>query len=47
MSFTLPVDVPQGAKVEVMYENRSLQARDGVFSDAFEGFSRHIYRIAK
>ncbi|MBQ6135934.1 MAG: hypothetical protein IJI73_01015 [Kiritimatiellae bacterium] len=47
VSFALPADVPQGAKVEVMYENRSLQAKDGVFSDAFDGFSRHIYRIAK
>ena len=28
-------------------ENRTLQARGGVFSDAFDGFSRHVYRIVK
>ena len=45
VSFRLPDDVPQDATVEVLYENRTLQAKGGVFSDAFDGFSRHVYRI--
>ena len=45
--FKLPADIPQDATIEVLYENRTLQAKGGVFSDAYDGFSRHIYRIAK
>jgi hypothetical protein len=47
VTFTLPPDIPQDARVEVMYENRSLQANGGRFTDGFDGFSRHIYRIVK
>lgn len=47
VTFTLPADIPQNAKVEVMYENRTLQARNGTFVDSFDGYSRHIYRIVK
>lgn len=47
VTFTLPPDIPQDARVEVMYENRSLQANGGRFADSFDGFSRHIYRIVK
>ena len=47
VSFRLPSDIPQNATIEVLYENRTLQAKNGVFSDAFDGFSRHVYRIVK
>lgn len=47
VKFTLPPDIPQNAKVEVLYENRSLKAKNGVFADSFDGFSRHIYRIKR
>ena len=45
VAFTLPADIPQDATVEVLYENRVLKAKGGVFTDGFDGFSRHIYRI--
>ena len=47
VGFRLPPEIPADAKVEVMYENRSLQAKNGIFGDSFDGFSRHIYRIVK
>ena len=47
VTFELPHDAPRAGTVEVLYENRTLQAKGGVFSDAFDGFSRHIYRIVK
>lgn len=43
----LPSDIPQNAKVEVMYENRTLKAKNGLFGDRYDGFGRHIYRIVK
>ena len=43
----LPRDVPQDAKVEVLYENRTLKAKNGLFGDSYDGFGRHIYRIVK
>jgi hypothetical protein len=43
----LPSDIPPNATVEVLYENRTLNAANGVFTDSFAGFARHIYRIAK
>lgn len=45
VGFTLPVEIPKDAKIEVMYENRTLKAKNGIFADSFEGFTRHIYRI--
>ena len=55
--FVLPPEIPEGAKVEVMYENRTLQSKTGTlgpdkakvnyFLDSYEGFARHIYRIVK
>ena len=43
----LPADIPQDAKVEVLYENRTLRAKRGLFGDSFDGFARHVYRIVK
>ena len=55
--FVLPPEIPANAKVEVMYENRSLQSKVGTlgpdktkvnyFLDSYDGFARHIYRIVK
>ncbi len=47
VGFRLPPEIPADAKVEVMYENRSLQAKNGIFGDSFDGFARHIYRIRR
>lgn len=38
-------DVPSGKTVEVLGENRQLEIKDGRFSDAFEPYDVHLYRI--
>ena len=49
----LPPEIPATAKVEVMYENRTVKVQFNekrgcaFFIDSFDGFSRHIYRIVK
>ena len=47
MTFTMPDTLPQKGKVEVLFENRTLPLRDGVFTDHFEPYTRHIYRIRR
>ncbi len=47
MTIALPADMPQNAQVEVVGENRTLEAKDGRFVDDFAPYSRHIYRIVK
>lgn len=43
--FTLPAGLRDG-KVEVLFENRQVQARDGRFSDTFtDEYSYHVYRV--
>ena len=44
---TMPDTLPQKGKVEVLFENRTLPLRDGVFTDHFEPYTRHIYRIRR
>ena len=34
------------AKVEVLGESRTLEARDGKFADEFEGYGVHLYKVA-
>ncbi|MEI6421401.1 MAG: hypothetical protein WCP55_04225 [Lentisphaerota bacterium] len=34
------------AEVEVMFENRKLKLKNGVLSDSFPSYGRHVYRIA-
>jgi hypothetical protein len=34
-----------GKQVAVLFENRSLSAIGGKFTDTFDGISRHVYRI--
>ena len=38
-------DVPASAKVEVLGEGRTLDAAGGKFSDRFEDYAAHVYRI--
>ena len=47
VTFTMPESLPQKGKVEVLFENRTLPLRDGVFTDHFEPYTRHIYRIRR
>ena len=53
VAVVLPPEIPATAKVEVMYENRTVKVQFNekrgcaYFIDAFDGFSRHIYRIVK
>ena len=43
--FTMPEDAPQNGVVEVLYENRTLKLKNGVFRDSYAPHTRHIYRI--
>ena len=43
--FTLPKDAPQDGTVEVLFENRTIPLKDGVFKDDYAGHTRHLYRI--
>lgn len=45
-SFSMPDGAPENGVVEVLFENRSLPLKGGVFSDSFAGYSRHLYRIS-
>ena len=47
LAIKLPSDIPQDAKIEVLYENRTLQAKNGAFVDDLAGYARHVYRIVK
>ena len=38
-------DAPQAGTVEVLFENRSLELKDGRFTDAYPAHFRHIYKI--
>ncbi|MBD3176154.1 MAG: hypothetical protein GF320_13320 [Armatimonadia bacterium] len=40
-------DIPPGARIEVLGEDRALRADGGVFTDHFEGWGVHVYRVAK
>ena len=43
----MPADAPQNGVVEVLYENRTLKLKNGVFRDSYNPHTRHIYRITK
>ena len=45
VTFTLPKDAPQNGTVQIAGERRSLELKDGKFTDDFAGHTRHIYRI--
>jgi len=38
--------VEGASRVEVIGEKRTLEAPSGTFTDAFEGYSVHLYRVA-
>lgn len=44
-TFSLPDGAPRDGVVEVLFENRTLPLRGGVFSDSFSSHSRHHYKI--
>ena len=43
--FQMPPDAPQNGSIEVLFENRSLDLKDGRFSDSYPAHFRHIYRM--
>ena len=45
VSFVLPAGTRCTDTAEVLFENRTVAVRDGVFTDTFEGYARHVYRI--
>jgi hypothetical protein len=47
VTFTMPEDAPKDAKVEVLFENRSIALKDGVFSDSYPAHFRHVYKITR
>lgn len=47
VEFTLPKGAPQNGKAEVLFENRTVEIKDGRLVDSYAPFARHIYRIAK
>ena len=45
VTFTVPKSLPQDGTLEVLWENRTLTVKGGVFTDDFAGYSRHVYRF--
>jgi hypothetical protein len=43
--FTLSAQFPQAGTVEVLGEGRELPLKEGIFTDDFEGYGVHLYRI--
>ena len=44
VTFTVP-DLMDGSAVKVWFEDRDLRSTGGSFSDAFEGYERHVYAL--
>ncbi|MGN0833336.1 MAG: hypothetical protein ACI4RD_06770 [Kiritimatiellia bacterium] len=44
-TFALPPEAPRNGVIEVLFENRTLPLRDGVFRDGYSAHSRHIYKV--
>lgn len=47
VEFTLPKDAPQNGVAEVLYENRTVDVRNGRIVDTYAPFARHLYRVSK
>lgn len=47
VTFTMPEDAPKNGKVEVLFENRALALKDGVFNDSYPAHFRHVYKITR
>lgn len=45
-SFNIPSLAKKSARVEVIGENRTLELKDGAFTDNFDPYAVHLYRIA-
>jgi hypothetical protein len=45
--FQMPPDAPQNGTVEVLFENRSLELKDGRFTDSYPAHFRHVYKMRR
>lgn len=45
VTFTLPAELQYTGDVEVLFENRKVNFKNGRFTDDFAGHSRHVYKI--
>ena len=45
ITFALPSGYRYSGDVEVMFENRKLNLKNGKFTDDFSGYSRHVYKV--
>ena len=45
--YTLPAAAPQNGTAEVLFENRTVEVKDGKIVDSYAPFARHIYKILK
>jgi len=45
VTFTLPAGMRYADTAEVLFEDRKVAVKDGVFADGFPGHTRHVYRI--
>ena len=43
--FALPEGAPRNGKVEVLFEQRTIDLANGVFVDDFAPLTRHLYRL--
>ncbi|MDR0933365.1 MAG: hypothetical protein LBM70_10175 [Victivallales bacterium] len=45
LTVTLPGELKYNDTVEVEFENRKISLKDGKFSDRFDGYERHVYKV--
>ena len=45
--FQMPPDAPRNGTVEVLFENRSLELKDGRFTDSYPAHFRHVYKMRR
>ena len=47
ITLTLPAAAPQNGTAEVLFENRTVEIKNGVIVDDYEPFARHIYEVKR
>ena len=47
VEFTLPADAPRNGRAEVLFENRTVEIRDGKLVDSYAPYARHVYRLVR
>jgi len=45
VSYALPAGAPKDGTVEVLFENRTIPLRGGIFKDGYKPYQRHVYKI--